>query len=38
MLPGSLLDEEISKDQNWGAAIVEGASAIGIALVLTAVF
>jgi uncharacterized membrane protein YjfL (UPF0719 family) len=38
MLPGSLLDEEISKDQNWGAALVEGAVAIGIALLMVPAF
>ena len=38
ILPGSLLDEEISRDRNWGAAIVEGASALGLALLLTAAF
>ena len=37
ILPGHLLDEEISQDQNWGAALVEGASAIGIALFCIAV-
>ncbi len=31
ILPGHLLDEEISQDQNWGAALVEGGAAIGIA-------
>ncbi len=32
ILPGHLLDEEISQDQNWGAALIEGVAAIGIAL------
>ncbi|MDQ8204204.1 DUF350 domain-containing protein [Pelagicoccus sp. SDUM812003] len=38
ILPGSLLDDEISKDRNWGAALIEGASAIGLALILGALF
>ncbi|MEA2084391.1 MAG: DUF350 domain-containing protein [Thermodesulfobacteriota bacterium] len=38
MLPGSLLDEEISRDQNWGAALIEGGMAIVIALLVTAAF
>lgn len=38
LLPGDLLDEEISKDQNWGAALVEGAVAIGIALIMVPAF
>ncbi len=38
MLPGSLLDEEISEDQNWGAALVEGTVAIGIALLMVPAF
>ena len=38
MLPGSLLDEEISRDQNWGAALIEGGMAIIIALLVTAAF
>jgi len=38
MLPGSLLDEEISRDHNWGAALVEGAVAIGIAVLMVPVF
>ncbi len=38
MLPGSLLDEEISKDQNWGAALVEGTVAVGIALLMVPAF
>ena len=36
ILPGPLLDEEISKDRNWGAALVEGCAAIGVALLCTA--
>ncbi|MDQ8184746.1 DUF350 domain-containing protein [Pelagicoccus sp. SDUM812002] len=38
ILPGSPLDEEISKDRNWGAALIEGAAAIGLALILTTLF
>ena len=38
ILPGTLLDEEISKDRNWGAALVEGISAISLALILIAIF
>ena len=38
ILPGALLDEEISKDQNWGAALVEGISAISLSLILIAIF
>jgi uncharacterized membrane protein YjfL (UPF0719 family) len=38
ILPGSLLDEEISKDKNWGAALVEGSVAIGIALLMVPAF
>jgi uncharacterized membrane protein YjfL (UPF0719 family) len=37
-LPGSLLDEEISRDQNWGAALIEGAVAVGLALLLVPTF
>jgi len=38
ILPGSLLDEEISRDHNWGAALVEGSVAIGIALLMVPAF
>ena len=38
ILPGQLLDEEISEDHNWGAALVEGSAAIGVALVCIAAF
>ena len=38
LLPGSALDDEIKKDQNWGAALIEGAVAIVLALILTAAF
>ncbi len=36
VLPGSLLDEEIARDQNWGAALVEGSVALGMAAVIVA--
>jgi uncharacterized membrane protein YjfL (UPF0719 family) len=38
LLPGALLDEEISRDQNWGAALVEGCVAIGLSLILVPTF
>ncbi len=38
ILPGSLLDEEVSRDHNWGAAMVEGSAAIGLAMLLNAAF
>ncbi len=38
LLPGKILDEEISQDRNWGAALVEGSAALGLALILTAAF
>ena len=38
MLPGSLLDEEITNDQNWGAALLEGSIAVGIALLMVPAF
>ena len=38
ILPSSPIDHEISVDQNWGVALIEGGTAIGIALVLNACF
>jgi uncharacterized membrane protein YjfL (UPF0719 family) len=38
MLPGSLLDEEIKQDRNWGAALIEGTSALTLAFALIACF
>jgi uncharacterized membrane protein YjfL (UPF0719 family) len=38
ILPGSLLDEEIHRDQNWGAALVEGGVALAIAFLLVPAF
>lgn len=36
LLPKASLDAEISVDRNWGAALIEGCGAIGLALILTA--
>ena len=36
LLPKASLDAEISEDRNWGAALIEGCGAIGLALILTA--
>ncbi|HEX8372553.1 MAG TPA: DUF350 domain-containing protein [Chthoniobacterales bacterium] len=36
ILPNARIDEEIARDRNWGVAIIEGAAAIGIALLLDA--
>jgi len=33
VLPGDRLDSEISKDKNWGAALIEGAVAVGVAFI-----
>lgn len=38
ILPGSLLDDEIATDHNWGAALIEGAAAISLAFILTTLF
>ncbi len=38
ILPGSLLDEEISRDRNWGAALVEGLMAVIFAVLINALF
>jgi len=38
ILPGRLLDDEIKQDQNWGAAMIEGSSAIIFAFVLNTAF
>lgn len=38
ILPGALLDEEIRRDQNWGAALVEGGVALAIAFLLVPAF
>lgn len=38
ILPGRLLDEEVSQDRNWGAALIEGSSAVLVAVVVNACF
>jgi uncharacterized membrane protein YjfL (UPF0719 family) len=38
MLPGDLLDDEISRDQNWGAALVEGLCTVAVAFIASASF
>jgi uncharacterized membrane protein YjfL (UPF0719 family) len=38
LLPGSALDHEIAKDRNWGAALIEGAVALGLAFIINASF
>jgi uncharacterized membrane protein YjfL (UPF0719 family) len=38
ILPGSLLDDEIQRDKNWGAAVIEGSTAIIFAFILNAAF
>jgi len=36
ILPGALLDEEVTRDQNWGASLLEGSIAVGLAFLLVA--
>jgi uncharacterized membrane protein YjfL (UPF0719 family) len=38
ILPNARLHDEIARDRNWGVALIEGAAAIGIALLLDASF
>ena len=38
ILPGDLLDEEVTKDQNWGASLIEGASALATAFIVNGAF
>ncbi len=38
LLPSCKLDHEISEDANWGAAIIEVATSIGTALLITGAF
>lgn len=38
ILPNARIHEEIARDRNWGVALIEGAAAIGIALLLDATF
>lgn len=34
LLPGSAIDDEIQRDRNWGVALIEGFTIIGIALII----
>ena len=36
ILPDARIHEEIARDRNWGVALIEGATAIGVALLLDA--
>lgn len=38
ILPKSTVDEEIQRDQNWGVALIESASVIGVAFIIVACF
>jgi len=38
VLPDARIHEEIARDRNWGVALIEGAAAIGVALLLDASF
>lgn len=38
LLPDARIHDEIARDRNWGVALIEGASAIGIALLLDAAY
>jgi uncharacterized membrane protein YjfL (UPF0719 family) len=38
LLPGHSLDQEISRDQNWGVALLEGAAAVVVSLILISAF
>jgi len=38
VLPNARIHEEIARDRNWGVALIEGAAAIGTALLLDATF
>lgn len=38
ILPNARIHDEIANDRNWGVALIEGAAAIGIALLLDATF
>jgi uncharacterized membrane protein YjfL (UPF0719 family) len=38
ILPDARIHDEIANDRNWGVALIEGAAAIGIALLLDATF
>jgi uncharacterized membrane protein YjfL (UPF0719 family) len=38
ILPGATVDQEIGRDRNWGVALIEGASMIGLSLIITGSF
>ncbi len=38
ILPKHRLDDEIAEDRNWGAALIEGGSAVIVALLINASF
>jgi len=38
LLSGAKLDDEIRKDQNWGAALIEVSTAVGVALLIKGAF
>ncbi len=38
LLPGQLLDDAVGTDRNWGAALIEGGSAIAVAALIGASF
>ncbi|GAA5116521.1 DUF350 domain-containing protein [Luteolibacter yonseiensis] len=38
VLPDARIHDEIARDRNWGVALIEGAAAIGVALLLDASF
>lgn len=38
LLPAASLDKEVERDRNWGAALIEGAGALGLAFILNAAF
>jgi uncharacterized membrane protein YjfL (UPF0719 family) len=38
LLPGRLLDDEVGTDRNWGAALIEGGSAVALAALIGASF
>ena len=38
ILTKASLDDEIARDRNWGVALIEGASVIGLALIIVGSF
>lgn len=38
ILPGALLDEEVCRDRNWGAALIEGGVALAVGFISAAIF